>query len=494
MPLDLRAFFRIAAIAVGIASAIGSWHVPTAQAQAPDDVDVAPRAAPASPNANDRAFTEDFDQLVLDSTAPDASAVVQARLNQMLSQQIGRLDRHYVLSQLQKQKLKLAGQGDIRRLQDQIERQRQEFVAARRNGIDDKIRAAFGEVATLHLAVKSGPFGAGSLFAKAQSALLSPEQRQKYQRRRQLAARSTAKITVENASALETAGRFQKDVYRIGWTNRDNEVALLQFGSAVEVCSADNLQHVRTIGNDRKLVGFDFAHNGSLVALAENSYRALLVNLATGEETVLLTKNQQPAVSLSPDGKLVATGGDGTRASLWSVDSAKRMRDLDIGATAGGLWPVFSPDGKILAVGSRNSSTCLFDVATGKLLHRLSWQSSQELKFDPSGKRLAVAYADGKLAIWSVESGELLQRAKPHAEELYSVDWSADGSLLASSGRRAPITLWRAADLTPLNEIDGPEWVICVRFNPAGTRLIFAGGAAHIGGERYLEMLGVPQE
>jgi hypothetical protein len=478
----------------GLAWATAGSFLP-AQAQqklVPDDP--APQAAPNLIIQGQRGFAEDFDQLVFASEASNSAADAEGRMTQMLARRVAWLDRHYRLSQVQKQKLKLAGRGDIRRLEERVARERQKFIEARRGGTDEQQRAAFADAAALREAVKSGPFGEGSLFAKAQNALLSPEQLQKYEHRRQLAAQSTAKITIENAPFLETAAHFQRDVYRFGWTGGDDEVALLAFGKPLELCSASTWERVRTIGDGRKLVGFDFSRDHTIVAVTEQSTRALLIDLATGSERPILTKNQQPAVSLSSDSKLLATGGYGRRASLWSVNSGKWIRDLDVGPAEGGLVPVFSPDGTILAVGNRNSSTCLFDVASGRLLRKLPWQSSHELKFDPGGKHLAVAYADGNLAIWSVESGDLLQRARPRGQELYSLDWSRDGTLLASCGREAPVTVWRASDLRPLNEIDCPEWVICVRFNLSGTRLMFAGGSARPNGERAVEILGVPQE
>jgi WD40 repeat protein len=103
-----------------------------------------------------------------------------------------------------------------------------------------------------------------------------------------------------------------------------------------------------------------------------------------------------------------------------------------------------------------------------------------------------VAYVDGNLAVWDVEMGRLLNRVKTRGDELYAVDWSPDGSLLVTSGRNAFVTLWNADDLTLLNEIESPEWVICAGFNPDGTRLIFAGGTAVASPERYVEIWAVP--
>jgi WD40 repeat protein len=393
------------------------------------------------------------------------------------------------LEQGPRQKLRLAGRGDIQRLDDRLERLRQKFVAAHRTGTP---YSAAIEMDALSTAVKTGPFGEDSLFVKAQRTILSAEQLAKFERRRRLAAQSTKKISIDNARSLETIARCRKDVYGMVWRREGDEFGTLEFDKVVQICSGDELRPRRTIGAGHKLVGFDFCDRRDVAAIAENSTKAFLVNLSTGKETALETGNSQPSVSISPDGKLVATGGYGPKAAVWSVESGKRIRDIDAGPAEGGLTPLFSPNGKILAVGNRNSSTRLFDVASGRVLHVLPWQSSHELKFDPAGKRLAVAYVDGQLAVWSVESGDLLQRVTARAKELFSLDWSPDGKIIASSGLEASVALWNAADLKLVNEIESPEWVICVRFNPQGTRLIYTGGSQVAGGERYVEVLGVP--
>jgi WD40 repeat protein len=154
----------------------------------------------------------------------------------------------------------------------------------------------------------------------------------------------------------------------------------------------------------------------------------------------------------------------------------------------GGLRPVFSPDGKILAVSNRNYETQLFDVATGKLLHNLGKRMTQEVAFGPDGKTLACGYVDGTVAVWDVATGKQRHSAASGCKELYSVDWSPKGDVLATSGREGKVTLW-GAKLTKLHELDAAFWVIQVRFTAGGSRLLTA-SAADWGGVKERKMKG----
>src|SRR5262249_53691034 len=133
-------------------------------------------------------------------------------------------------------------------------------------------------------------------------------------------------------------------------------------------------------------------------------------------------------------------------------------------------------DGTLMGVGHRNAVTRVFEVATGKLLHTLPRTMSQELQFSPDGRTLAVGYVDGTVALWDPIKGTLLRSAEAGVKEVYTLDWSRAGDVLATAGREGKIRLWRARDLGLLKELDAPEWVIQVRFSPDGTRLLSAGG------------------
>ena len=161
---------------------------------------------------------------------------------------------------------------------------------------------------------------------------------------------------------------------------------------------------------------------------------------------------------------------------IWSTADGELTHTLDVRRVTGGLTVVFSPDGDTLAVGNRNSTTRLFDVKTGVFIHEIHKNSSHGLAFHPSGETIAIAYADGTIALWDVSTGTLKHKLDTSAKEIYRVDWSPDGKLLASSGRFTDITIWNGEDLSQLHTLKSPEFVIGLKFSPDGTRLITAGG------------------
>jgi len=56
-----------------------------------------------------------------------------------------------------------------------------------------------------------------------------------------------------------------------------------------------------------------------------------------------------------------------------------------------------------------------------------------DLAFSPDGQLLAGATDDGKVQVWNAETGDLL-RTETFNSVMRSVDWSAQGDLLAFGG------------------------------------------------------------
>jgi WD40 repeat protein len=138
------------------------------------------------------------------------------------------------------------------------------------------------------------------------------------------------------------------------------------------------------------------------------------VDLATGKQLRRFpAKDTAGELAISPDGKFLASSHRDQTIQLWDV--AKGESDLwianhparDRGPRTQLSWacPIaFSPDGKLLASGGDDHAVRLWDVATGKEVRKFAGHAGTilSLAFSADGKTLASASADTTVLIWDV--------------------------------------------------------------------------------------------
>lgn len=157
------------------------------------------------------------------------------------------------------------------------------------------------------------------------------------------------------------------------------------------------------------------------------------------------------AVSFSPDGKTLASGGswnDTTRKSdttirLWDLQTAQSKAILT-GHTSEIRCLSFSPDGKILASGSQDNTIWLWNASTHEKISILTGHSKVVLTvvFSPDGKTLASGGYDNTIRLWDVQSGKLRRTLNGHVGTIFYLTFSPDGDILASVSRDGTILLW----------------------------------------------------
>jgi WD40 repeat protein len=425
---------------------------------------------------------------------PQSVEAINSQLGVVLKHRIEAIDRACGLTDPQKEKLELAGLGSIKQLFERIEDQKRTLTWTEQKNERGTIRFLneVPAISILRSQLRSGPFTEDSIFAKTLRKVLTPEQQFIYDDRERLAATSNKQITAANVMDLVRTNVVKRNAFRIVFNREGTLVGIVDSNDQVDVYDPKMDIKRYSIGEGKRIVAFDFSSDKNVVAFGQNSTIAAIFNVVDKTEKQIETAQQQPRVIFSPDGKSLCTGGYGKSVKLWSVSSGELIREFDIDPEEGGLTPVFSPDGTILAVGHRNSNTRMFNVNTGRLLHTLPKSMSHELKFDSSGKTLAIAYVNGHLAVWDVKTGELIKEVKAWAEELYTVDWSPDSSMLVTAGLNSQVSIWSAMDLSLLREVESPEWVISTRFSPDGTKLFFAGGGRSPISDRWVEIRAVP--
>ncbi len=159
------------------------------------------------------------------------------------------------------------------------------------------------------------------------------------------------------------------------------------------------------------------------------------------------------SVALSTDGRLVAfddssaAGVDRPIVRVLDVDSSQEK--LVVQAGEGGVdCLAFSPDGSLIAAGGEDGRVLAWETATGR--RRCSDYlvlSPLELAFSPDGRRLAAVDRE-VVSIWDVQTGKsilALRGSPPRPTDLASnaaLAWSPNGRWLAAVNWDGSVALW----------------------------------------------------
>lgn len=165
---------------------------------------------------------------------------------------------------------------------------------------------------------------------------------------------------------------------------------------------------------------------------------------------------------LSPDGSLLASGGQEGIVRLWDTKTGTEVRQLSIKVDQAAL-DSREPDGSIHVVALNQ--------------YILIMAALPSLAFSPDGKQLAAACSDSTIHVWDVASGKRVQQLKGHKREVLSVAFAGDGNTLASCGVDNTVRLWDVAAGKEIKQLaQEKNWPIAVALTPDGKTLAMWNG------------------
>jgi WD40 repeat protein len=140
----------------------------------------------------------------------------------------------------------------------------------------------------------------------------------------------------------------------------------------------------------------------------------------------------------TPDGQIL-------RVPL--AEQSRLWRTPDKGQHGGGVNAVsFSPDGRRIASGGVDSAVKMWNSRTGQLLADCRRHKGEVtcVAFSPDGRHVASGSSDTSVKIWDGTTGSLVADCCEHRGRVAGIVFSRDGHRLASTGSDHTIRIWDA--------------------------------------------------
>jgi WD40 repeat protein len=198
------------------------------------------------------------------------------------------------------------------------------------------------------------------------------------------------------------------------------------------------------------------------------------------------------SVVYSADGeRIISASGDET-AGTWVVQTWNAHTGAPIAPTIAGRGPpletvAISPDGALIASGGDDDTIRLWDAHNGDPVGQLTGhtESVYEVAFSPDGHHLVSGSWDSTVRVWDVDKHREVRAPDGrtltltgHVGRVHVVTYSPDGRYIASSGDDGTIRLWNAQTGRPVGAplSTGFEKVWAVAFSPEGDELVSGDG------------------
>jgi WD40 repeat protein len=202
------------------------------------------------------------------------------------------------------------------------------------------------------------------------------------------------------------------------------------------------------------------------------------------------------SISVSPDGKQLATAGRDGKVRLWSADTGERLREFS-GHSGQVYATTFHPDGMYLVSAEREGNKLFqWDLTTGKKVREfdagdmsayrryedIEWGGARGLAFDAAGTILACCgrhnYAGpATVLLYDWKSGKQTEKLVSEFKGIfYTLQFHSQGFMIAAAGdiTVGELWFWKPGQEKALANIKTSGPALGLDFHPDGHHLAIA--------------------
>jgi len=198
-----------------------------------------------------------------------------------------------------------------------------------------------------------------------------------------------------------------------------------------------------------------------------------------GERVVWSADTVPGAPVYSPDGRWLAivTDADPAVLSVWDATAGDQLWIQELTEIHGPVVS-FSPSGDELAIAwwsgieSGTGQVAVLDRVTGEEKRRVDpGVAIGSIAWSPDGTQIFHGTEAGALMVWMSDLAELVTVRTDHSGSLDEIEFSADGSLLATRSAGGTIEIWTTDPLDPIVTLSASGSGESMAFSPDGGQL-----------------------
>jgi len=289
--------------------------------------------------------------------------------------------------------------------------------------------------------------------------------------------RTVADLGLQAAEALAHA-------HGLGTIHRDIKPANLLVdvrGNLWDAATGQVLRILRGHVDDVNYVSF--SPDGRLLATGGDDGTVRLWDAVSGNALATLGKHSDwvTCVLFTPDGRRVISGAKDKQVKIWDIDTRREQAPLAPGLEIEGM--ALSPDGRTLSTSGWGPSVKLWNLASRRMTLSLEVKTrTQSVAFSHDGRFVATGGNDRIVRVWDTEKGRLEATLRGHTNQVECVAFSPDDRILASSAHDGTVRLWDIASERLRKVYQGhgaprssDNRVWCVAFSPDGRTLASCG-------------------